>query len=291
MSVFGWRREQKILDEGARRTAPGSFIRLTHGFTHFEQSGPQGLRSVILVHGFLVPYVIWDRTVPALRDAGLHCIRYDLYGRGFSDRPQTDYDISLFVEQLDGLVAALGCEQVDLVALSMGGPIAAAFAVSCPERVRRLVLIDPSGLGSAKANGLRAVASLPGMSQALLAVLGSDRMLERITAAFYDPAEIDMLREQCRIQMDYGGFGRAVVSAIRHGMLGSFCSTYAQLGELRKDILLVWGRDDRTIPVRDSALLRKLLPEAQFLPIAHAGHIPHIERPEAVMPRLVQFLS
>jgi pimeloyl-ACP methyl ester carboxylesterase len=173
----------------------------------------------------------------------------------------------------------------------MGGPIAAAFAVASPERVRRIVLVDPSGVRPAALGAVRGIALLPGISSVLIAVIGSTYILEKIAAGFYGPAPIRALRPQYRQQMEYRGFARAVGSAIRHGMLGTFASTYARLGGLQKEILLVWGEDDATTPFDRSRDLLQLLPQAEFLPVPQSGHLPHLERPDVVHPRLLDFLN
>jgi pimeloyl-ACP methyl ester carboxylesterase len=291
MPECNWIREKKILDEGVRRSMPGSFVRLTRGYTHYEEGGPRGERPVVLIHGFSVPYVIWDRTVQALQGAGLHTIRYDQYGRGFSDRPDTAYDMTLFVEQLLELIDALGCQEVDLVGLSMGGPIAAALSVSHPERVRRIVLIDPSGVGPGALGALRGISFLPGISAAFICVTRSAYLLDRIAGSFYDPTPVRAFRHQYRVQMEYRGFAGAAASAMRHGMLGTFASTYARLAVLQKEILLIWGEEDATIPFARSRELLQLLPQAEFFPVPRSGHVPHLERPDVVHPRLLEFLN
>ena len=53
-----------------------------------ELGTPGRPASVVLIHGFSVPYFIWDPTFEALHAAGMNPLRYDLYGRGYSDRPQ-----------------------------------------------------------------------------------------------------------------------------------------------------------------------------------------------------------
>ena len=291
MPACSWIREKKVLDEGARQSAPGSFVRLTRGYTHYEEDGPRAMRPVVFVHGFLVPYFIWDQTVRALHGAGLRSIRYDLYGRGFSDRPDTAYDMLLFVEQLTELIDALGCQDIDLVGLSMGGPIVAAFAVARPERVRRICLIDPSGVGPGALGAVRAISFLPGISAALMGMIASTYLLDKIASDFYDPGLFRAFRERCRVQMEYRGFTRAIVSTIRQGMLGTHASTYARLGALEKEVLLIWGEEDATVPFKRSRDLLQLLPQAEFFPVPRSGHIPHFERPDLVHPRLIEFLN
>jgi pimeloyl-ACP methyl ester carboxylesterase len=79
--------ERATLDAEARAGAPGKFITLSRGITHYEMAGPDSARVVVLVHGFSVPSYIWDSTFAGLTGGGHRVLRYDLYGRGFSDRP------------------------------------------------------------------------------------------------------------------------------------------------------------------------------------------------------------
>src|SRR5574338_937329 len=112
---FSYRDETRELNELTRQEAGGSFIRLSDGFTHYELSAPPrprqgaetGSRAVVLVHGFSVPYFIYDPTFEFLTRSGLRVLRYDLFGRGFSDRPDTEYNLDLFVRQLGELLDEL----------------------------------------------------------------------------------------------------------------------------------------------------------------------------------------
>src|SRR5579862_6348425 len=87
--------EHGPLDDAARKAAGGSYVKLSDGITHYELSGPDTGRLVVLVHGNSVPYYIWDSTTVALRAAGFRVLRYDMYGRGTSDRPNTTYNADL----------------------------------------------------------------------------------------------------------------------------------------------------------------------------------------------------
>src|SRR5574338_459493 len=88
--------EHRDLDAAARRGAPGRFVRLFDGVTHYQIDGPDSGRTVVLVHGFSVPYYIWDSTAAALAGAGYRVVRYDEYGRGGSDRPAGERTADLF---------------------------------------------------------------------------------------------------------------------------------------------------------------------------------------------------
>ena len=99
--------ENLDLDDAVRRATPGQFVRLTNGYTHYEIAGPPAGRVVVLVAGFSVPYYIWDPTFKALTGAGFRVLRYDYYGRGYSDRPDIAYTDELYVRQLAELLDSL----------------------------------------------------------------------------------------------------------------------------------------------------------------------------------------
>ena len=90
--------------------------------------------------------------------------------------------------------------------------------------------------------------------------------------------------------MQYKGFQRAILSTIRDGMLGSFIHIYEALGKMDKKVLLLWGRDDMTVPFEHSLDLRAALPHVEFHAFENCGHIPHYEKPDEVNPLLLEFL-
>ena len=279
--------EWKALDDAARAGTTGAYVQLSEGQVHYEMVGPDTAPPVLLIHGFSVPSYIFDPTFATLVAAGHRVIRFDLYGRGTSDRPRGAYDIQRFTRQIDELLTALKVQgPVDLVGLSMGGAVAAAYTVEHPDRVRRLVLIDPMAR-SRDAGLLRwpllgdylfRVSVLPGMAAGQL----SD---------FAHPERFPEWAHRYREQMRYFGFGRAILSTIRHVITRDPMPTYRAVGAQRRPVLLIWGEQDRTVPFALSAALRQALGEHQFLPVADAGHLPHLERPEVVEPALLTFLA
>ncbi len=289
--LFPVRNETKEINADARNSAGGSFIQLPGGVTHYEAGGNETSDTVVLVHGFSVPYFIFDPTFEFLSRSGFRVIRYDLFGRGYSDRPQAKYDIDFFVDQLTGLLDALRLSSpVSLVGLSMGGPIASAFTLRHPERVRNLVLIDPAGAKPISMSPLLRAAKLPKVAEAVLYLVGSDFMVKSIAKDFFDPALVAHFQERYKAQMQYKGFMRAILSTIRHGMLNSFLDIYRQLGATETRVLLLWGRNDHTVPFEHSALLRAAISTIEFHAIEGCGHLPHYEKPEQVNPILLEFL-
>ena len=277
--------EREDLDDEARSRALGSFVELTDGQVHYELAGSGEGPLVVLVHGFSVPSFIWDPTFEELLSQGFRVLRYDLYGRGFSDRPDVDYDGTLFVEQLHELLAELGIEEpVDLVGLSMGGPVVASFTSSYPESVNRLVFVDPF-VGPADAG----VVAVPGIGEYVAVVYLGRILPSRLAEDFYSPEKVPPWEGRFREQMRYRGFRRALLRSLRQFMAEDFSGLYEEVGRLGIPTLLVWGRHDRTVPFAHSGRVADLL-GTELLIVEEAGHTPHLERPDVFEPELVEFL-
>ncbi len=285
------RDETKELNEETRSSAGGAFIQLSNGITHYELGGNESGEIVVLVHGFSVPYFIYDPTFEFLTQSGFRVLRYDLFGRGFSDRPHMDYDLNFFIQQLTNLLDTLRITQpVNLIGLSMGGPIASAFTVRHPERVRKLILIDPAGAQSIALSPLLKLVKMPFVPEAILSVFGSGAFIKSIAKDFFDPQLVEHFQAQYAVQMQYKGFKQAILSTVRNGMLESFLHIYEALGKMDTPTLLFWGRNDNTVPFEHSQVLRAAVPNVQFHVIADCGHIPHYEKPAVVNPILLDFL-
>lgn len=277
--------ERKDLDDEARLVAPGSFAGLSHGQVHYELAGPEEGALVVLVHGFSVPSFVWDPTFEELVSQGFRVLRYDLYGRGFSDRPDVAYDRTLFVEQLRELLVELGIEDpVDLVGLSMGGPVVASFTFSYPERIKHLVFVDPF-VGPADPG----VVAIPGIGEYVAAVYFSRILPKRLAEDFYRPEKVPPWEGRFREQMRFRGFRRALLRSLRQFMAEDFLGLYAEVGRLGKPTLVFWGRHDQTVPFVHSGPVAEALGAKLFV-VEEAGHTPHLERPEVFDPELIAFL-
>ncbi|MFZ5881063.1 MAG: alpha/beta fold hydrolase [Chloroflexota bacterium] len=303
---FPYLGETLELNETTRASADGSFASLPDGITHYELGGPyaalpggedrptEPIRAarptVALVHGFSGPYFIFDPTFAHLTRAGFRVLRYDLFGRGWSDRPQTAYNIDLFVRQLRDLLDALDLyEPIHLVGLSMGGVISAAFTVRHPDRVASNIFIDPAGARAVKLRGL-GLLKLPVLGELAIG-FGGERMVKGAAEGFFDPETVALFQARYRVQMQFKGFRRAILSTLRNGMLGDFSETYRRLGALGKPVRLFWGGKDKAVPPAHSADLLKLIPQATLHVFEQCGHIPHYERPAEFNALLAEFLA
>ena len=280
--------EERDLDAAARQSASGKFVTLGDGVTHYDIAGPVSGQRVVLVHGFSVPYYIWDSTAAALTGAGFRVARYDYFGRGFSDRPDLSYTTELFDRQLLQLLDSLGWrDPVDVVGLSMGGPVSATFVTRHRDRARSLTLVDPA---AGPRTGPPILFRVPVLGMALWQGLAMPGMADGQRTDFVEPAKWPDWADRYRVQMQYRGFGRALRSTLIEGEDVVLDSVYADVGRSGIPTLLLWGTEDSTVSIRHAESVRKAVPQAQFHAIDRAGHLPHMERTDVVNPLLIEFL-
>lgn len=279
--------EQGPLDAAARAAAPGRFVTLSDGITHYRIDGPDTGRVVVLVHGFSVPSYIWDSTATALSAAGMRVIRYDTFGRGWSDRPDAAYDGPMFDRQLDELLDSLQVTgPVDLMGLSFGGFVTAHYVAGHRARVRTLTLVDPV----AESRGLPSVLGWPVVGPWIWQVTQVPGMAEGQASDFLHPERYPTWADQYRPQMRYDGFGRALLRTAQTSDTVDFAALYAAAGRTGVPALLIWGEQDTTVPIALASVVRGGIPAVDFMPVDSAGHLPQIEQATRVHARMLEFL-
>ncbi|CAH0209772.1 Lipase 3 [Massilia sp. Bi118] len=278
--------EHAPLDASARRQAPGQFLTLSHGIVHVRMAGPEQGRPVILVHGFSVPNYVFDQTSADLAASGFRVIRFDLYGRGWSDRPEVDYDRELFANQLLELMDTLRIPKADLLGLSMGGAIVGRFAAEHPERVRSLALVapltEPQDIS---------VMAWPGVGEWLMRTWYLPKLAGSQLEDFPHPERVPGWAERFQPQMRYDGFGRAILSTMRHVIPESSLPDFQKVGKAGLPVLLVWGELDATVPYAQHAAVQRAIPQAQFISLPATGHLPVVEEPALTDPQLAAFFK
>jgi pimeloyl-ACP methyl ester carboxylesterase len=280
--------ERLDLDASVRASTSGQFVRLSDGFTHYDVAGPPDGRVVVLAAGISVPYYIWDPTFGALTEAGFRAIRYDYYGRGYSDRPDVPYTQALYVRQLAELLDALHVGQpIDLAGLSFGGSVVTSFADRFPNRVRSLVYVDPA-FSTPYTPG--AIQSMPRVWNYLTAIFDERWWADAQLDDFYHPERFSDWPDRYRVQLQYRGFRRAQRSTAVDNAAIDQGPELMRVGEHPRSVLVFWGKEDHSVPIELSASLLHAMPRARLITVESAGHLPHWEQPDVVHPALIEFL-
>jgi len=283
--------EKEYLDDSVRDKFSINYIKLSNGSVHYNFYGKENKETVVMIHGFSTPSFIWDYTYPDIVKAGFKVITYDLYGRGYSDRPDIKYDENLFDTQLFELLNKLNiAKPVTLIGLSMGGGIAAMFASKHPMRVKKIILIDPASHFQ-KIPLSAKIVTWPLAGSLLVNLFGDNVILKKIDNNFHNMEKLHNIKEKYKKMMIYKGYKNALISTLKYYNFKNLKEHYQNLGKFQKPIQLFWGQEDKIIDINFSKKIIDLIPEIQFHCIQKAGHIPHYERPEIVNPLIIKFLK
>jgi pimeloyl-ACP methyl ester carboxylesterase len=278
--------EQLDLDDSVRRQTPGAFVRLTDGYTHYEIAGPPTGHLVVLAAGFSVPYYIWDPTFKALAENGFRVLRYDYYGRGFSDRPDVPYTQEFYVRQLAELLDSLQVtDSIDLTGLSLGGSIVTSFAHAYPDRVRSLIYVDPSFRSPGPAPARNSF-----VWDFLSVLLTEPGWADEQLGDFLHPEQFPDWPDRYRVQMQYRGFRRARLSELASNTSMDQKEELERVGLHSRRVLVIWGKQDPVVPFDDSVALLEAMPRARLVAIDDSGHLPQWERPVIFNAAIVGFL-
>jgi pimeloyl-ACP methyl ester carboxylesterase len=122
--------------------------------TRFAEAGSPDLPALVLLHG---TGGHWETFAPNLGPLSKHfrCIAIDMVGNGFSDKPDYDYEIAVYVRHVLGVMDALGVDRASFIGMSLGAWVSARLALDHPDRTDKLVLLSPAGLVATQENMAR----------------------------------------------------------------------------------------------------------------------------------------
>ncbi|MFG0331010.1 MAG: alpha/beta fold hydrolase [Phycisphaerales bacterium] len=243
--------------------------------------GPENGDPVLLVHGFPLSADMWRPTIAGLRDRW-RLIAPDLRGHGETP-PSDDATMPTLADDLVALLDALHeSRAMTVVGLSMGGYVAFELYRRHRTRARALGLIDtraePDSPEAAEGREKSARAALTSGSSAVV-----DPMMEKLWASATSPS----VREDWRRRMTQNS-PEGIAAALRGMAVRS--SAVEILDSITVPTLVVAGGEDRITPPDGAAKMAKQIPGARFEVIPDAGHLPPIEKPDAFIAVLRQFL-
>jgi len=246
---------------------------------HYLAKGAGDGPVVVLVHGLGGHGEDWLNLSDYLVKAGYRVYLPDLPGYGRSEQP-ADFSYSGHdeAEAVVGFLDALGLKQVDLGGWSMGGGVVQHVAIKHPERVRRLMLFDAVGLDQMPTFDVR------------LFTPATPAELDQLDALLYpNPPKVpgfiarDILRHS---SMNAWVIHRALDS-MRTGQE----ATATLLPELKMPLLIVWGAEDRIIPLSQGETMHRLVPRAELDVFPGCGHMAPTQCAARIGPKVIEFVK
>lgn len=258
--------------------------------TRYLHAGQHGQPPLILLHGTGGHAECYSRNLLA---HGEHFDTYaiDLIGHGYSDKPSFPYEIDVYVEHVRAVIDTLGFNQIRLSGESLGGWVAARFALKYPERVTQIVL---NTTGGATMN-LEVMQRIKTLTMAAVATPTWDTVKARLEWLMADPATVTDDLIACR-QAIYQAPG--MLEAMPHilclqepDIRARNNLTDDEWRAIKAPTLVLWTDKDPTAAVEVGERITSLIPNSEFALMTGCGHWPQFEDPETFNTLHLRFLK
>ena len=269
-------------------TGGSRFIRIDGMDVHYRDEGTGPV--IVLLHGTSSSLHTWDGWARELAK-DYRVLRMDLPAFGLTGpSPKGDYTHGAYVDFLEHFVARVGVPQFVLAGNSLGGAIAWKYALSHPERVRALVLVDAGGyplLGGGRPVAFR-VASWPVVPRLLVRLDPRPLVEDGAKKAYGDPARLrpEVLERYYELSLRPGN-RQAFVAR----MQTDNPDDSPRIRALRAPTLILWGARDRLLPVDAARRFHADIAGSRLVVYPDLGHVPMEEDPQRTVAEVRRFAS
>lgn len=273
------------------------FVEVNGITVHYKMAG-SGRPAFLLLHGFAASTFSWREVMGPMAEWGT-VVAFDRPGFGLTERPmpgewtgRSPYSPEAQADLTVALMDALGIERAVLVGNSAGGTIALLTALTYPERVEALVLVDAAiYVGGGVPGWVRPLLNTPQMRHLgpLFARSIRDWGEDFGRSAWHDPSKLTPeIWEGYTRPLRAENWDRALweVTRASHPL-----GLEKRLGEVRVPVLVITGDDDRIVPTEQSIRLAGEIPGAQLVVIPECGHVPQEECPGPFLEAVEAFLQ
>jgi pimeloyl-ACP methyl ester carboxylesterase len=258
--------------------------------TRYAEAGGPDKPHVILLHGTGGHWETFAPNLAAL-SAHFHCVAIDMVGNGFSDKPDYDYEIAVYVEHVLGVMDHFGMQRANFVAMSLGAWVASTIAVHHPDRLSKVILMSPAGKEAAASNMARIRAE---RTKAV-----NEPTWESLHAVF-----AHLIADEANRLPDLIGLRRAIYQrddtreSIDHLLILQDAAARDrnlipedQWRSIAAPVMVVASGRDHGVYQETATSIARLIPHAEVFEMPDVRHWPHFEDPEAFNPAAVSFLS
>ena len=265
------------------------------GSMHVERYGHGG-SVVLLVHGFGTCSFLWRNVAPELALANRTAFAVDLFGYGESDRPfDADFGIAAQAEYLDHALTALRVSRATVVGVDLGGAIALRLAATRPERVERMVLVNPLAYDDVPAADVGDLQKNTGRYALRISrgILGAAPLLrDLLTRSVADPSHMPdkLIARYLAPYVGSDGLNHLLILA---RSIDAEDLDEIELTQIDQPTLVVWAERDylplngrvRTAPER----LATDIPGARLVRLPDVGRLVPEESPETLVNLVLEF--
>ena len=249
---------------------------------------------IVFIHGISGSWQNWLETLPHFARTN-RVVALDLPGFGRSPKPSWPIDVPSYGRLVHDFCEKLGIGSGSIVGNSLGGFVAAEAVTAAPGRFHHLGLISAAGIINTWNPKERAIVTAfvwrtfsPHFARRSTTIIGRRTLRREVFRRFVRYPErlsAELLWEQIANGLERcPGFADALHAAIRHDIR-------ERLGSIDIPTLILWGFDDRVIPVQAALSYHRRIAGSQLEIFERTGHVPQLERPRRFNPTLARFLS
>ncbi|MGB1216762.1 MAG: alpha/beta fold hydrolase [Saprospiraceae bacterium] len=268
-------------------TANSRFVVIEGMLVHYRDEG-NGY-PMVMVHGAfssLHTFNAWSSEL----SGDFRVIRYDLPGFGLTGaHPRHDYSMDAHLRVLRNLLDMLGISRCVLCGNSLGGWITWEFALRYPYRVRKLILLDSAGFLDDNSIPLAfKMARTPFMNRVAKYVIRKNILEQFLHQVYYDNNKVspELLDRYYKLFTREGN-PEAFFMLVNKT---AYKDNTRKLKGLETPTLIIWGEEDRWLPVENAHRFLNLIPRSRLVIYENTGHIPMEEEPEDTAAEVRRFI-
>ena len=291
--VINWAPDRPLESLTARwAPLPSTFIDAAGMKVHMRDEGARDDPSpIVLLHGTTASLHTWEGWVETLK-ARRRVIRFDLPGFGLTGpSPDADYSIENNVRFITAMLDKLGVRHCVLGGNSFGGNIAWRTALSHPDRIDRLILVDAGGYalaGFSPPLGFR-IAQLPGLNRIFETTLPRSLIESSVRAVYGDPSKVtpELVDRYYELALREGN-RKALAQRFAQARPGKLAT---RIPELKLPTLILWGGRDGLVPPEAATRFHRDISGSKMVIFDDLGHVPHEEDSGRTVAAVKDFLG
>lgn len=266
--------------------APSKFMALNELRIHYRDEGTGD--AIVLVHGTGASLHTWNAWAQELSQTH-RVIRLDLPAYGLTGKdPKKRYSSKDYVDLIDAFLKELNVNQFHLAGNSLGGLVSWLYASYHPDKVQKLILIDPSGFPSKKSPMVISLAKTPGINMLIRYVTPKAFIKKNLKEVYYNP---DLISTQI--------LDRYYELTLAPGNRTAFIDRAKieredytdRLGLITNPTLILWGAEDAWIPLKNAYRFEEKIATSTVVVMKETGHLPMEEKPAKSLAITLDFLS
>lgn len=261
---------------------PSQFITLPSGATvHYRDQGQRNGPVIVLVHGSNASLHTWEPWVEQIGDQ-FRMVSLDMPGHGLTGQvPSGDYSQEAMAQFLNEFTTVMHIERFALAGNSMGGGVAARFALHFPERLTHLILLDAAGMPSKlqRDPGLGfMIARTPGLRNIMLYVSPRGIFEEGLKKAFFNQALVTPQMVDRYWELNRKEGNRAASLKRFQTPMDTFIQD--NVSKITTPTLILWGDHDTLVPPDAGQAYNAAIKGSKLVIFRNCGHLPMEELPD-----------